>query len=191
MHPPDLPAPPETRSTRTLVRGAKFDYEEMILADAEGRTSVRHHIRHPGAVCVLPLLDTPQGSSIVFVRNHRPALGAFLLELPAGGLEPGEEPEKAAGRELAEETGYRAATLTPLGRFYTSPGLADELMWAFVATGLAPVGQDLDEGEVLTVEERPAADVWAMIRDTELLDGKSLATILLASQRGFLEAPGA
>jgi ADP-ribose pyrophosphatase len=138
---------------------------------------------------ILPLLDGPEGRRVVMIRNRRPAVGKVLWELPAGTLEPPEAPETCAARELAEETGYRAATIEPLGRFYTTPGMTDELMWAFVATGLSEVGQRLEADEDLAVEPVAPGRVLAMIDSGELMDGKSVASILLAQRRGLL-GPG-
>lgn len=186
---PELPTPPRTVSSRTLVEGSKFDYEEVVRRDEDGHESVRHHVRHPGAACVLPVLGRGPDRRIVFVRNYRPTVGDFLLELPAGGLEPGEAPETSAARELVEETGYRAATLIPLGRFYTSPGLSDEVMFPFFATGLEHEGQALERGEVLAVDEVPVAEAFEALRRGTLIDGKSMLTLLLAADRGLVEQP--
>jgi ADP-ribose pyrophosphatase len=136
-------------------------------------------------VVIVPVLAD---GSVVFIRNFRIATERRLLELPAGTLEPPEPLEACAARELVEETGYRAATLRPLGRFYTSPGLSDELMHAFAATDLREVGQDLEEDEDLTVEVVPANKVLGLLRSGELVDGKSMLAILLAWREGLLSA---
>lgn len=146
----------------------------------------RDVVRHPGAVVILPILDGPGGPQIVMIRNLRVALEAELLELPAGTLERGEDPAACAARELMEETGYEALTIRPLGRFYTTPGLTDELMHAFVATGLRSVGQDLEDDESIRVEPVPLAAAMACIDAGELVDAKSILTILWACRRGVL-----
>lgn len=170
-------------SRRVLHRGRKFDFEVVEYRGSDGRTHQREIVRHPGAVVILPVLDDGR---ICLIRNYRPALATEVLELPAGTLEKEEAPEVCAGRELIEETGFRAATLTPLGRFYTSPGLSDELMWAFVARGLSHVGQRLEDDERLTVAPTPLDEVLAMIDRGELLDGKSIAMLLLARRSGLI-----
>jgi ADP-ribose pyrophosphatase len=155
--------------TRTLIhRGRKFDFEQLEFVGSDGKLLRREVVRHPGAVVILPILDDGR---IAIIRNHRPSLDRPLYELPAGTLEAGEEPLACAGRELIEETGYQAATIDPLGRFYTSPGLSDELMWAFVATRLTQVGQRLEADERLTVHPTPPATVFGMIESGELMDG--------------------
>ena len=170
--------------TRTLIhRGRKFDFELLEFAGSDGTMLRREVVRHPGAVVILPVLDDGR---IVLIRNHRPSLDRPLYELPAGTLEPPEEPLACAGRELIEETGYQAATIRPLGRFYTSPGLSDELMWAFVATGLSHVGQRLEPDERLTVHPFAAAAALGMIDSGDLVDGKSMLTLLWAARKGLI-----
>ena len=112
---------------------------------------------------------------------------ARLREITAR-LEAGEAPEACAGRELIEETGYEGATITPLGRFYTSPGLSDELMWAYVATGLKHVGQRLELDERLTVHLVGVGEALAMVDSGELMDAKSMLTLLLGVRRGLIRA---
>ncbi len=141
--------------------------------------------------------------SIILIRNFRISLAQPLLECCAGTIErprlpdqngqpqgfgPGEAPELCAARELIEETGYQAATLIPLGWFYTTPGLTDEQMFAFAATGLTHVGQKLEEDESIDVEIVPAPRVLEMIRTGELRDAKSMLAILLAERAGLLGA---
>ena len=173
---------------RTLLhKGRKFDFELIEFPGSDGTMLRREVVRHPGAVVILPILDDGR---IVLIRNHRPSLDQPLFELPAGTLEPPESPESCAGRELIEETGYRAATIRSLGRFYTSPGLSDELMRAYAATGLVHVGQRLEPDERLTVHPVPAARALEMVDSGELMDGKSMLTLLLAVRRGILPSGG-
>jgi ADP-ribose pyrophosphatase len=106
-------------------------------------------------------------------------VGDRLWEFPAGKLEPGENPKDAAGRELEEETGYRAGSLRKLGEFFTSPGFTDELMRVFVAEDLTHVGQRLEQDEDIEVQTVSLSEVSAMIRDGRLRDGKSVAGLLL------------
>lgn len=181
--------PPTPPSRRTLHQGRKFSFELLTLPDAAGRPVTREIVRHPGAAVILPVLRTPGGSPrIVLVRNERAAIGSDLVELPAGTLEPPEPPLACAARELEEETGFRAATLAPLGRFYTAPGFSDELMWAFAATGLVRVGQRLEPDERLTVLDVAPDECLAMIDRGDLADGKSIAAIMLAMRHGHWPA---
>ncbi len=166
-----------------IHRGVRFDLERLRLTTADGREVVREIVRHPGAV-VIVALDGAGG--VVMIRNQRPAVGRAIWELPAGTLEAGEAPEVTAGRELEEETGYRAARVEKLGEFYTTPGLTDELMRAYLASGLTPVGQRLEAGEEIEAEVLPVARVWEMFDSGELMDAKSIVALLLAQRRGLL-----
>lgn len=131
---------------------------------------------HPGAVVILPLLDD---NTIVLIRVRRYAVGASLLELPAGTLEKGELPINTAGRELVEETGYLANRMQPLGVFYTSPGILSEQMYAFVATDLEQQEQALEEGEEIELVPTPYDDALDMIRSGAIQDGKTIAALLM------------
>ncbi len=174
-------------SSERLHHGRKFDLVRLTVPGPSGRPITREVVRHPGAVVVLPLLEAPgQPVRVVLIRNLRPAVGQSLVELPAGTLEPGEPPDACAGRELVEETGFAAATLEPLGRFYTSPGLTDELMSAFVARGLTAVGQRLEDDEEIAVVPMPVPDALALVDSAQLVDGKSILALLLARRRGLI-----
>ena len=172
----------------TLHKGKKYDLERITLRTARGTEITRECIRHPGAVVLLPILESPVGEKrIVFVRNERFSIGRDLLELPAGTREVGEEAVVTAGRELIEETGYEAATLTPLNRFYTTPGMTDELMWSYVATGLRFVGQALEEDENLVPETMLVTEAMRMAEaGGGFEDGKTILTLLLARARGLI-----
>ena len=166
--------------TRTVYGGNLFNVEVKSWTDARGRGISREIVRHPGAVVIVPALDRDR---LVMIRNHRVAVDEELLELPAGKLEPGEESARAAERELEEETGYAAGAIAPLGEFYTSPGLTDELMRAFVASDLRPVGQRLEAGERIRVEIMDRAEVMRRIDGGEIRDGKTIAALMLWQRR--------
>ncbi len=133
LPPVSSPMTPPPAATRRLIhKGRKFDFEMVNVRLPSGRSVEREVVRHPGAVVIIPVLDDHR---VALIRNYRIALGMTVFECPAGTLEPPEPPETCASRELIEETGFRAATLIPLGWFYTTPGLTDEKMYAFVARG--------------------------------------------------------
>jgi ADP-ribose pyrophosphatase len=173
-----------------LHPGRSYDFVELSVDHPDGVCRTKPMVRHRGAACVVAVDNGPGGPEVVMVRNDRVTVGGFLLELPAGGIDPGEDPAEAAARELEEETGYRAATVEPLCRFYTTPGLTDELMHAFVARGLEHVGQRLEPYEVLTVHRVAVADVLAMIDRGDVRDGKTVLSLLLAARRGVFGAAG-
>jgi ADP-ribose pyrophosphatase len=137
-------------------------------------------IEHADAITLLPLDDE---QNVWFVRQYRHPARQTLLELPAGTLNPGEEPAAAANRELQEEIGMRAERLEELASFYLAPGYSSELMHVFLAGGLSPSALAQDEDEVITVEKVPAGRVLGLVERGELRDAKSLVTILLAARK--------
>ena len=161
---------------RTAYEGHLFKVQVLSWTDDRGRAVKREIVEHPGAVVIIPVLDD---QTVVMIRNYRVAVDETLWEFPAGKLESEEEPLRAAHRELEEETGYRAAHVHKLSEFYTSPGFASELMHAFVAEQLTFVGQRLEAGEDIECEKVAVKDVYAMIEDGRLRDGKSIAGFLM------------
>jgi len=170
-------------SVETIRRGRRFDFQVVRETLPTGRVIEREVVRHPGAAVVLALDDAGR---IAMIRNWRVAVGRWVWELPAGTLEPPEPADRCAARELEEEAGLRAARLEHLGVFYTTPGMTDERMHAFLATGLARVGQRLEDDERIEVHPTPVHEALAMIDDGRLMDAKSLLAILLAHRRGLL-----
>lgn len=161
------------------ISDGRIRVEKVTLHGRDGSTKDRLVIRHPGAVVLLPILDDGR---IVLIRNRRFTIDRELLELPAGTLE-GDDPMEAARRELIEETGYRCGRIEALGWFYASPGICDEVMHAFVARDLEPGEQALEPTEEIEVVTMTPDEVDAAIANGELVDGKTLATLLLWRSR--------
>lgn len=136
--------------------------------------------RHPGGVGLLPLHDD---GTVTLIRQLRPALNAFLLELPAGRLQPGEDPAACGLRELAEETGLAAATLEPLGVFHPSPGVLDEVIHLFLAKGLSQGEPDPEQYEEIEPVRLPIGEALRMAEDGRITDGKTIAALLRAGNR--------
>lgn len=166
--------------SRVIHRGAFLEFRIDTVERSDGTRAVRDIAGHPGAVAVVAL---DAEDRVVLVRQWRlPADGA-LLEIPAGGLDVGddgtkEDPDLAAPRELEEETGLRAGTWRKLGSFYTAPGFTDEFMHLYLATDLRPADADgrrhAEEDERLRVERRPWRDAVAAIEAGEIRDAKSI-----------------
>lgn len=140
-----------------------------------GNVAELEMIRHQGAAAVVPV-DAER--NVLLVRQYRHAAGGWLLEIPAGKLDPGESPETCALREVEEETGFRPANLIPMGWIFTTPGFTDEKIWLFAATGLSEATQALEDDEVLTVHRVPLDEAVALATRGELRDSKSVCALL-------------
>lgn len=169
----------ERLSSRQIYHGrtVKLDVERVRLPN--GREMDFELIHHPGAAAIVPLMDD---GTVLLIRQYRWATGGWLLEVPAGTLDPGESPETCARRETEEETGYRPAHLEPLGWIWTSPGFVDEKIWLYLATGLEISQQGLDEDEVISLERLPLAEAAEKALRGEIHDGKSVCALLRAAQ---------
>lgn len=162
--------PKNLRDSRVAYSGSRINVNTIKI-----NNHIKEAVIHPGAAVILPIVDD---DNIIMIKNYRFVVDATLWELPAGILEPDEPPIETAKRELIEETGYRAKSVEPLTTFYTSPGICDEIMHAFVAKDLEFVGQDLDDTEEIEVEIVSWTKVKEMIKLGEIMDGKSLAALL-------------
>jgi ADP-ribose pyrophosphatase len=150
----------------------------------DGSTGELEMIRHPGAAAILPVVGAASEADpeILILRQYRYAGGGYLYEVPAGlPLGPDEAWEDCARRELEEETGYRASNLTPLTRILTTPGFTDEVIHLFVAEGLQEGRSKLDDDEFVEVLRFRFSRILEMIRTGEIIDGKSVATVLYAA----------
>jgi len=163
------------QASEPVFQGVRFNIHQVELAGQRGRSVRREVVVAPSAVVILPLLDQQQ---VVLIRNERFAVGQTLWELPAGTIEPGEQPKDCAARELTEEAGYRARKIEKLIDFYPSPGICTERMYAYMANDLQQVGQNLDENERITVEVISIKKSIQMIQDNTIRDGKTIATLL-------------
>ena len=143
----------------------------------DGRTSTREIAEHGDSICVVPV---DGDGNILLVRQYRKPLESELLEVPAGGIEPGESPEDAVVRELQEEIGFTARQITPLSGFWLAPGWCTEYMYAYLARDLEPSSLPADFDESIVVEPAPLDRIIPMIESGEICDAKSIASLLLA-----------
>ncbi len=168
---------PETRilSHEEVYRGIIVTLHVDKIQLPSGRAGTREVVHHPGGVVVVPVLDDGR---LVLVRQFRYPLKKYILEFPAGKLDSNQSPGETITRELEEEAGYRADTMTLEFSFYSTPGISDEIIHLFVARGLRPVSQRLEEGEHISVETYTLSECLDKIRTGEIADGKTLIGIL-------------
>jgi ADP-ribose pyrophosphatase len=163
-------------SAEVLYSGRLLKLELLRLAELSGQVHEREVVRHPGAVAIVPLLD----GKVLLVRQYRAPIDKEIWELPAGTIEPGEEPLECAKRELEEETGYRAREWRKLAEFYTTPGFCDERMVLFLARGLEPQPEARPaEEESLEVRAFTFTEAKQMLLRGELEDAKTIIGLVM------------
>ncbi|MBM3925906.1 MAG: NUDIX hydrolase [SAR202 cluster bacterium] len=169
-----------TIESRRVFEGRIVNLRVDTVRMANERTTTREVVEHAPCVCIVPLDDD---GSVILVRQYRKPVEKFLLEVPAGGMDKGEDPKAAAHRELQEETGLRARRMEPLSFFWTTPGFCDEGMNAFLATGLTKGDDHMDEDEDIEVERVPLSQVPDMISSGQIQDVKTIASLMLVFAR--------
>ncbi len=168
-------------SSRRVHSGRVVSLDLDDVEEPGGIRVVREVVRHPGSVAILPVHDD---GSITLVRQYRRPADAEIWELPAGRLEPGEEPLRAAARELEEEAGLSAGALAPLGpAFYTTPGFCDERLQIVRATRLRAVPPRPESDERLEVRRFGREELRQLERDGRLQDAKTLLALRLEDER--------
>jgi len=165
---------------QTLYRGKIVNVRVDSVALPDGRTATREVVEHPGGVAVVAVTDAGE---VFTVRQYRYPFGEVTREIPAGKLEPGEDPLACALRELREETGYVCGRMEPLGVIYASPGVYTEKLHLYLALDLTFVGQKLDDGEFLHVESTPLQELVSQAASNEIKDAKTIIGIMLAQGR--------
>lgn len=164
-------------------RGKVFDLIVDQIEYPSGNRGIREVAHHPGGAVAVPVF--PDGT-VLLVRQFRYPFGIYTLEVPAGKLDPGEDPEPAAVRELEEETGYLAGKMEKLTAIYTTPGFCDEVLHIYLATRLtlSPAGHRREEGEqTMTVEIRPLKEAIAMVERMEIVDSKTIVGLMMAERK--------
>lgn len=165
----------KTLSSTQIYDGKVVKVFKDDIEIADGHKTFREVVKHSGGVVILALKDK---NTILFVRQFRYPMKEVLLELPAGKLEYGEDPFKAAKRELEEETGYCANKWTDLGYVYTSPGYSDEKLHLYMAQDLEYTHCHPDEGEILEPLELSYDEALQMIKDGKIVDAKTLCAFM-------------
>jgi ADP-ribose pyrophosphatase len=167
----------ETVRSEYIYRGKVVTLRIDTMRLADGREAKREIVEHKGAVAIVPRLDA---DTILLIRQYREAVKEFLLEIPAGTLEPGEEPDACAARELEEEIGYRAGRLRRLFSQYLAPGYSSEVLHVYLGEELAEGTVHPDDDESIEVVPVRIDDVEPMILNGAIQDAKSIAALLVA-----------
>lgn len=154
-----------------------FDVKDVQVTLADGKSRSYELVDISNAVMLLPI---DAENNVYLVEQFRIGAKRSLLELPAGKIEPQEDPDSTALRELREETGMAASDLTLIGKFYMSPGYSTEYMYCYLATGLYPAPLAPDADEFLSLHKFPLQTVLDMISRGEIEDSKTLAAFSLA-----------
>ena len=166
---------PELLSSSTVYRGRLFNVELDELRMPNGVMAKRENLRHPGAVCMVPV---DHDGKLLLVTQYRHSAGRRLLEVPAGTLEPGEDPTEAAIRELQEEVGMKPGRIEAIGGIYVAPGYTTEYIHIFICTNLVPSKLPEDADEDLEVQRLTANEALEAIDSGVICDAKSVAGIL-------------
>jgi ADP-ribose pyrophosphatase len=173
-------AVPQRLASRRAYDGRLIKVDVDTIEAPDGATFELEMIRHPGAAAVVPLLDDAgaEDPSVLLIRQYRHAASGTIWEIPAGVLEPGEEPLACARRELTEETGATAGRIEHLTTVYTTPGFTDEQIHLFVASQLRAGEPRHEDDEFIEVRAMPISEVLAMIKDGQIVDAKTIVALL-------------
>lgn len=172
-----------TLSSSRVYTGRVINLDVDRVRFPDGSEGELEMVRHPGASAVVPFLSDPLGDDpqILMIRQYRYAADGFIHEIPAGRLEPGEEPEACAARELREETGCTAQRMDRLFTMYTTPGFTDERIHLFMATGLTAGEAAREADEFVELVPMPLSRALAMLERGEIQDAKTALGLLYAA----------
>lgn len=170
----------KTVKSSEVFRGKIINVKVDTVTLPDGRQTEREVVEHPGAVAVVALTEDEE---VLLVSQFRYPVGEILLEVPAGKLEPGEDPLESAKRELAEETGFMANSWELLSVFYTTPGFSNEIMYLYLARDLSPDKKQADDDEFIELQQMPLKDAVSKALSGHFKDAKTIAGILIAGFR--------
>ncbi len=167
-------------STRQVFKGRAVNLRIDTVEEPDGRRTTREVVEHAEVICVVAV---DENGSFILVRQYREAVGKVLLEIPAGGIEPGEDPAAAVRREMAEETGYEPRRLERLGGFYSAPGFCTEYLHLYLATDLVPHRLEAEDTAGIEVVRVRSDEVPGLIESGVICDAKSIAGLLAYLRR--------
>ena len=170
-------------ASKRMYDGRVIDLDLDTVRFPDGSTGQLEMIRHPGAAAVVPFASDPQGPdpTILLIEQYRYATDGTLLEIPAGRLNPGEDPRVCAERELLEEVGVKAGKLERLTTIWSTPGFTDERIHLFWATDLTTGKPAREPDEFIEVTPKPLSEVLKLIRDGVITDAKTALAILFVA----------
>lgn len=163
-------------STEMIFQGRVLNLRVDQVELPNKEKGLREVVEHPGAVAIVPVLED---GSIIMVRQFRYPVNRHVLEIPAGKLDPGENPDFCAIRELEEETGYKAGKIKKVLPLLTTPGFSDEVIHLYLAKELVKTKQNLDEDEFLNIEIVQQKDLTKMLKNGEICDAKTIAGLMM------------
>jgi ADP-ribose pyrophosphatase len=166
--------------SKEIYRGRIFNFVTEALTLPNGRNTEMVFIRHPGSTAVVPLLDDLM---VVMEVQYRHPVGEYLLEIPAGTLASGESPLDCARRELKEETGFEAKEFVKLGKIHIIPAYSDEVIHIYIAKGLTPSKQNLDDDEIIEVVNYPLKKALQMVDEGRITDALTILSLQMAWNR--------
>ena len=169
----------KTISTHEIYNGRIIHVKEDTVMLPNGQKAGRELVEHNGGVGVIAL---DENRNVLLVSQYRKPYDEVVLEIPAGKLEPDENPLEAGKRELREETGYTADTVTFLGKCYPTPGYCSEIIHLYLAEDLTWEGQNLDPGEFVEVSKIPLSELTDMVMNNESYDAKTIIAVLKADK---------
>ena len=169
----------KTLNIETIYKGRIFDLETHTVELPDGKIAARDIIRNPGAAVIVPLTDNGE---VIMVEQFRKPCEKTFIEVPAGKLEAGEDPQVCAARELKEETGYSAEKLVKILTLNPAPAFADEVLHIYLATGLTKGEASPDEGEFIAVRAYPLSEALNMIKEEKITDSKTVESLLYTAQ---------
>jgi len=167
----------KTIASEMVYEGKILNLRKDTVENVSGTTSKREIIEHDGGVA---LAAVTEDGGMVMVRQYRQAAGKVLLEVPAGKREKGEDPSVTAARELKEETGYTASDIRLLTSFYSTCGYSEEIIYIYLCRGLTPGETEFDDNEAIDVVEYKLTELYSMVINGEIEDGKTIIAILMA-----------
>lgn len=182
------PSTPKKRSKKAIILSSKLSFKGRIfnvytdkVQEPNGSVNTRQVIRHSGSVVILALdaSTNPKDPDVILIRQYRHAAGQYLLELPAGRIEPGEKPLAAAKREMIEETGFRAKKWSLLTKYYASPGFLGEWMQIYLAEQITAGIAQPEGDEDIELVRLPLSAAMALVATNQIHDGKTLIGLSL------------